>query len=53
MKTSNIQTKKLTKKELKKIKGAGPECPVVFSCFDRNSGEELIGVPGIQDGPCC
>ncbi|WP_165828329.1 hypothetical protein [Chryseobacterium phosphatilyticum] len=53
MKTINIQKRKLNKKELKEIKGAGPECPVVFSCFDRNTGEEQIGVPGIQDGPCC
>ncbi|WP_117590856.1 class IIb bacteriocin, lactobin A/cerein 7B family [Chryseobacterium piperi] len=54
MKKSNIQQRKLTKKELKEINGgAGPICPVVFSCFDRRTGEELIGVPGIQDGYCC
>ncbi|MET3034671.1 hypothetical protein ABXT08_01095 [Chryseobacterium sp. NRRL B-14859] len=52
MKKSTIQTKRLTKQELKKI-NAGNICPVVFSCFDRYSGEEQTGVPGIQDGPCC
>ncbi|WBV55288.1 bacteriocin [Chryseobacterium daecheongense] len=54
MKKSNIRIIKLTKKELKKVNGGvGHDCPVVFSCFDRNTGEELIGVPGIQDGYCC
>jgi bacteriocin-like protein len=53
MKKTNIQKKKLSKKELKKISGAGPVCPVVFSCFDRWTGEELIGVPGIQGEYCC
>lgn len=53
MKKSNIQKKKLTKKEMKTINGAGPICPRVISCTDRNTGEELYGVYGIQDGPCC
>lgn len=53
MKKSNIQKKKLTKGEMKTINGAGPICPLVFSCFDRNTGEEQYGVYGIQDGPCC
>ncbi|MBF6646657.1 MULTISPECIES: hypothetical protein [Chryseobacterium] len=53
MKTTSIQKRKLNKKDLKEIKGAGPHCPVVFSCFDRNTGEEQTGVPGIQDGLCC
>ncbi|MBF6646656.1 hypothetical protein H3Z85_07710 [Chryseobacterium indologenes] len=53
MKKSNIQTKKLTKKQLKEISGARPFCPLVLSCFDPNTGEEVYGVYGIQDGPCC
>lgn len=47
------QKKKLTKIELKTINGAGPICPRVINCTDRNTGEELYGVYGIQDGPCC
>jgi bacteriocin-like protein len=53
MKKSNVQIKKLTKKELKEINGGGPACPRVISCFDRHTGEELSGVYGIQDGYCC
>ncbi|MBL1221667.1 bacteriocin [Chryseobacterium sp. L7] len=54
MKKSNIQLKKLTKKELKNISGgARPVCPRVVSCFDPATGEEQYGVYGIQDGPCC
>ena len=53
MKKSNIQKKKFTKSELKIINGAGPICPRVINCTDRNTGEELYGVYGIQDGPCC
>lgn len=53
MKNSDIQKKRLTKEELKKISGTGPVCPLVISCTDPNTGEELYGVYGIQDGPCC
>ncbi|WP_157859422.1 hypothetical protein [Chryseobacterium angstadtii] len=53
MKKSNILSKKLTKKELKEIKGARPFCFIVMSCFDPNTGEEQYGVPGHQDGNCC
>lgn len=48
-----IRHKKLTKRELRDIKGAGPVCPVIISCFDRRTGEERFGVPGIQDEYCC
>lgn len=53
MKKSKIQKKQLTKKEMKSINGARPFCPLVLSCIDRYTGEELYGVYGIQDGPCC
>ncbi|WP_165828330.1 hypothetical protein [Chryseobacterium phosphatilyticum] len=53
MKKSNIQTRKLSKKELKEIKGAGPVCPIVISCTDRRTGKERSGVPGVQDEFCC
>ncbi|WP_165851845.1 hypothetical protein [Chryseobacterium pennipullorum] len=53
MKKTNIQKRKLTKKEMKQISGAGPVCPLVVSCIDPNTGQELYGVHGIQDGPCC
>ncbi len=53
MKTANIQTRKLSKKELKEIKGAGPICHIVISCTDRRTGQERSGVPGIPDDFCC
>lgn len=53
MKKLNILKRKLTKKELKGIAGSGAACPLVLSCFDRFTGEEKMGVHGIQDGPCC
>ncbi|WP_165851843.1 hypothetical protein [Chryseobacterium pennipullorum] len=53
MKKSTIQKRKLSKRDLKEINGSGPHCPIVFSCFDRYTGEEQMGVQGIQDGPCC
>lgn len=55
MKNSNIQKRKFTKNELKEINGgaARPVCPRVISCTDPRTGEELSGVPGIQDGYCC
>ncbi|WP_160138178.1 hypothetical protein [Chryseobacterium sp. c4a] len=52
MKKSTVQKKKLTKKEMKTINGAGTICPIVFSCIDH-TGNEQYGVYGIQDGPCC
>ncbi|AZA81460.1 hypothetical protein EG342_05880 [Chryseobacterium lactis] len=53
MKKSTIPTKRLTKKEMKEISGARPFCPLVVSCFDPSTGQEMYGVHGIQDGPCC
>ncbi|WP_185117577.1 hypothetical protein [Chryseobacterium sp. PMSZPI] len=53
MKTSNFPKTKLTKRELKSIKGAGPICPIVISCTDRRTGKERSGVPGVQDEFCC
>ncbi|GAB0154890.1 hypothetical protein CHRYSEOSP005_01500 [Chryseobacterium sp. Alg-005] len=53
MKNLKIQKRKLTKRELKEITGAGPVCPIIFSCFDRSTGEELFGVPGVQGEYCC
>jgi hypothetical protein len=53
MKKSNFQTRKLSKKDLKEIKGARPVCPRVVSCIDPETGTELYGVFGIQDGYCC
>ncbi|WP_157859423.1 hypothetical protein [Chryseobacterium angstadtii] len=54
MKKSNFQPRKLSKKELKGIKGgARPICFIVISCYDPATGEEQYGVPGHQDGNCC
>lgn len=54
MKKSNVQKRKLTKKELKEISGGfRPICPRVISCIDRHTGQELSGVPGVQDEYCC
>jgi len=53
MKTTNIHPRKLTKKQLKEIKGAGPVCPIVITCTDRRTGRERSGVPGVQDEFCC
>ncbi|CAH0136665.1 hypothetical protein MP478_18180 [Chryseobacterium sp. WG14] len=53
MKKSTLQKRKLSKKEMKEISGARPHCPLVLSCFDPNTGQEMSGVYGIQDGPCC
>ncbi|MBB6371377.1 hypothetical protein [Chryseobacterium shigense] len=53
MKKLNFQKKRLSKKELKEIKGARPVCPRVISCIDPDSGVELYGVTGVQDGYCC
>ncbi|UWX59835.1 hypothetical protein N0B40_15610 [Chryseobacterium oranimense] len=53
MKKSNFQKKRLSKNELKEIKGARPVCPRVISCIDPDTGIELYGVYGVQDGYCC
>ncbi|MGH1518627.1 hypothetical protein [Chryseobacterium sp. JK1] len=53
MKNSKNQKKKLSKKEMKEISGARPFCPLVVSCFDPRTGDEMFGVQGIQDGACC
>lgn len=53
MKKSNFQKKRLSKNELKEIKGARPVCPRVISCTDSETGIELYGVYGVQDGYCC
>ncbi|PIF43748.1 hypothetical protein CLU96_0662 [Chryseobacterium sp. 52] len=54
MKNLNLQKRKLSKKDLKKIDGGlRPFCYVVISCTDRETGYELYGVPGVQDGYCC
>ncbi|GEN71982.1 MULTISPECIES: bacteriocin [Chryseobacterium] len=54
MKKSNLQPRKLSKKELKEISGGfRPVCPRVVSCIDPVTGVELYGVYGIQDGYCC
>ncbi|WP_164465150.1 hypothetical protein [Chryseobacterium lactis] len=53
MKKSIIQTRKLSKRELREIKGAGPICHIVISCTDRRTGIERSGVPGVQDEFCC
>lgn len=53
MKKSNVQIKKLSKKELKEINGGRVVCPRVISCIDRRTGQERSGVPGVQDDYCC
>lgn len=52
MKKSNIQIKKLTKKELKEINGAGgPDCLAQCFCLTPD-GEGYIGACSIKGG-CC
>ncbi|MFZ4930468.1 hypothetical protein [Chryseobacterium sp. Mn2064] len=53
MKKTTLQKRKLSKKAMKEISGARPFCPLVVSCFDPRTGEEMFGVQGIQDGACC
>ncbi|MDP9958708.1 bacteriocin [Chryseobacterium lathyri] len=48
---SNLQKRKLTKKELKEINGGnGPTC--VTTCFCNNDGELYIGACDAK-GVCC
>lgn len=53
MKKQNIQPKKLTKSELKKINGGAlpPRCLHGF-CMQPDSGELVPGLVG-KDGFCC
>lgn len=53
MKKSNIQQKKLTKKALKNINGAGgPDICIEGFCMDREFNETRLGFLD-RNGYCC